>query len=214
MYWNHNSAYYPWIQKRTGKCETILDVGCGDGSLALFLDDGKKKITGIDADSHCIEKAISNNNGSNVDFYCYSFEDYSPNEKFDAIVFVASIHHMDMTEALQNVYDRLGWTLTSFGPTRAKAGARQPVFPTLDDFVKEVEKITAERGYAGENAANVNAAIQGRLKNLLLGSVGDMLNCERSTPLDELFSCATILELNDLNEQDKSLVTMFLLATI
>ena len=126
---------------------------------------------------------------------------------FPQLPFLTSI----MTEALQNVYDRLGWTLTSFGPTRAKAGARQPVFPTLDDFVKEVEKITAERGYAGENAANVNAAIQGRLKNLLLGSVGDMLNCERSTPLDELFSCATILELNDLNEQDKSLVTMFLL---
>ena len=61
MYWNHNSAYYPWIKKKTDNCKTILDVGCGDGSLALFLNDGIKKIVGIDSDIHCIEKAISKN---------------------------------------------------------------------------------------------------------------------------------------------------------
>ena len=134
MYWNHNSAYYPWIQKRTGKCETILDVGCGDGSLALFLDDGKKKITGIDADSHCIEKAISNNNGSNVDFYCYSFEDYSPNEKFDAIVFVASIHHMDMTEALQKAK-----SLLSPAGKRLIVGIAAP--STILDWILEAARV-------------------------------------------------------------------------
>ena len=101
MYWNHNSAYYPWIKKKTDNCKTILDVGCGDGSLALFLNDGTKKIVGIDSDIHCIEKAISKNKSSNVDFYCCSFTDYSTDMKFDAIAFVASIHHMNMTESLQ-----------------------------------------------------------------------------------------------------------------
>jgi len=101
MYWNHNSAYYPWVKRRTEGCRTILDVGCGDGSLAGFLSDGSKKIAGIDPDRDCIQKALSERTGDNLSFSCCSFEDYKPDGKFDAIVFVASIHHMDMTGALK-----------------------------------------------------------------------------------------------------------------
>ena len=101
MYWNHNSAYYPWVRKKAASCRTVLDVGCGDGSLATFLDDGTKRIVGIDTDKHCIEKARSVQNGGAVEFICVSFEDFIQNKTFDAIVFVASIHHMDMTKALK-----------------------------------------------------------------------------------------------------------------
>ncbi len=101
MYWNHNSAYYPWVQKKTASCRTILDVGCGDGSLALFLNDGTKRIVGIDTDNHCIEKAQSVPNDGFVRFTRCSFEDFMPDKAFDAIVFIASIHHMDMEKALQ-----------------------------------------------------------------------------------------------------------------
>ncbi len=101
MYWNHNSAYYPWVQKKAANCRTVLDVGCGDGSLVLFLDDGTKRIVGIDTDSHCIEKALSVENDGSVEFTCCSFEDFTQDKTFDAIVFVASLHHMDMTNTLQ-----------------------------------------------------------------------------------------------------------------
>lgn len=56
MYWNHNSAYNPWVKKKTMNCRSILDVGCGDGSLILYLNDGIKKIIGIDPDRRSIEK--------------------------------------------------------------------------------------------------------------------------------------------------------------
>ena len=38
-FWNHNAAYYPWIRKQLeGIAATrILDVGCGEGSLARYL---------------------------------------------------------------------------------------------------------------------------------------------------------------------------------
>ncbi len=101
MYWNHNSAYYPWVKKKTKKCETVLDVGCSDGSLALFLSDGTKRIVGIDTDPHCIEKATSRNTGRNTEFVNVSFENYRTDMQFDAVVFVASIHHMNMAEALK-----------------------------------------------------------------------------------------------------------------
>lgn len=101
MYRNHNTAYYPWQRRKTENCRTIPDAGCGDGSLARFLDDGTKKITGTDPDIRCIERADSLNESSGLRFSCCSFEDHTPDMRFDAIVFVASIHHMDMTEALR-----------------------------------------------------------------------------------------------------------------
>ena len=65
-YWNHNAAYYPWIRKRLANCSSVLDVGCGDGSLAFYLDDGSKEIVGIDVDKDCISKAILTKSGDKI----------------------------------------------------------------------------------------------------------------------------------------------------
>jgi 2-polyprenyl-3-methyl-5-hydroxy-6-metoxy-1,4-benzoquinol methylase len=100
-YWNHNTAYYPWIHKQLTDCHSILDVGCGIGTLAFFLDDGIKEIVGIDVDENCIDRALSSKGQAKADFICCSFENYEPTRTFDAVVFVASLHHMDMTQALK-----------------------------------------------------------------------------------------------------------------
>ncbi len=100
-YWNHNTAYYGWIKKETANCRSVLDVGCGDGSLIAYLDDGSKKLTGIDRDKFCISKADSNRKAYNTEFICSSFEDFQPGDKFDAVTFVASLHHMEMKRAIE-----------------------------------------------------------------------------------------------------------------
>ena len=53
-YWNHNVAYYPWIKQKISNCISILDIGCGDGTLMAYFDDGHKQLTGIDNDPFCI----------------------------------------------------------------------------------------------------------------------------------------------------------------
>lgn len=100
-YWNHNTAYYKWIEKRIHDCGAVLDVGCGDGFLISYLDDGKKKLTGIDLDKDCITKAQILNKGANCTFLCGNFVEYNSESTFDAVIFVASIHHMDMKCALE-----------------------------------------------------------------------------------------------------------------
>lgn len=92
-YWNHNVAYYDWIKNTTIAFKDILDVGCGDGSLVRYLDDGKRKLVGIDVDEECIRRTLDESTSNNVQFICNRFETYNFEKKFDAVIFIASIHH-------------------------------------------------------------------------------------------------------------------------
>jgi len=99
--WNHNYAYNRWIAKMIGNRNNILDVGCGDGTLALYLRTTDNDILGIDISDSSIQKANKKNIYRNVSFIQTPFEEFQANnESFDAIVFVASIHHMDMIKAI------------------------------------------------------------------------------------------------------------------
>ncbi len=99
--WNHNYAYNCWVSKKVGKRKRILDVGCGDGTLALYLRTSDNEVLGIDVSDSPIQKANKKNSYSNISFIRTAFEDFKVNSKrFDAIIFVASIHHMDMANAI------------------------------------------------------------------------------------------------------------------
>lgn len=99
--WNHNYAYNGWIAKKVGDRKRILDVGCGNGTLALFLRTENNYVLGIEPSASAIQKANEANICSNVEFVQTTFEGFEADgEKFDAIIFVASLHHMDMETAL------------------------------------------------------------------------------------------------------------------
>jgi hypothetical protein len=116
-------------------------------------------------------------------------------------------------EALLNVYEERGWQLTDCYPRDGEKVWR--AFPTMSDFAGSVKKLIKERGYQGEVLNNLTAAIAGRINPLIMGSKGKMFDTQRSNPSgDELFTIPTILELNDLNQDDKALVVMFLLTML
>ncbi len=99
--WNHNYAYNGWISKRIGKRNKILDIGCGNGTLAMALRTPENHILGIDPSALSIQKANDRNNYDNVKFVQTTFEEFDANgDRFDAIIFVASIHHMNMRNAI------------------------------------------------------------------------------------------------------------------
>lgn len=102
-YWNHNTAYYAWVRDEVATRGNILDAGCGDGTLARYLGTCSNRIVGIDPSRRCIERAhaVSSDN-EGIIFECVPFSSYqAPPESLDAIIFVASLHHMDATEAIE-----------------------------------------------------------------------------------------------------------------
>ena len=108
MYWNHNTAYYKWIGKKVANCRRILDVGCGIGTLAGYLCEQGRQVIGIDSSESCINRANETWKNRNLQFRHQSFDDFTDEKgSFDAVIFVASIHHMDMAEALRKARDLL-----------------------------------------------------------------------------------------------------------
>ena len=98
IYWNHNTAYHKWILSQIKNQDKILDVGCGDGLLVYRLAPICKEVIGIDTHTPSIETAKKRTkNFKNTSIISASFESF--NEKsssFDVIIFVASIHHMNL----------------------------------------------------------------------------------------------------------------------
>jgi len=137
--WNHNYAYNRWVSKKVGKRISILDVGCGDGTLAQYLRTADNNILGIDISDSAIQKANKKNSYSNVSFLQTTFEDFQENnKKFDAIVFVASIHHMDMINAI----DKAKKLLTKNG-VLIIVGLAKP--SSLSDWIVELARIIPSR---------------------------------------------------------------------
>lgn len=102
-YWNHNSAYHPWLVGIAARHRgDVLDVGCGDGLLAARLAPVSRSVAGIDADPASVRRAARRL--ERVDNACVQqarFQDFqAPAQSFDLITFVASLHHLPLRDAL------------------------------------------------------------------------------------------------------------------
>jgi len=103
-YWNHNTAYHPWLigiaERHNGD---VLDVGGGDGLLAQRLSVVSRSVTAIEPDPTAAQRAADRLAGYtsvavvNTELRRYA----SGGQQFDLITFVASLHHIDLRASLR-----------------------------------------------------------------------------------------------------------------
>jgi 2-polyprenyl-3-methyl-5-hydroxy-6-metoxy-1,4-benzoquinol methylase len=109
-YWNHNTAYHPWLMRIAAKKRgDVLDVGCGDGLLAQRLAPVSRTVTGIEPDPSAEQRALRRlADHPTVDVVGTSFERFDPGtRRFDLVTFVASLHHMPLRSSLARARDLL-----------------------------------------------------------------------------------------------------------
>jgi 2-polyprenyl-3-methyl-5-hydroxy-6-metoxy-1,4-benzoquinol methylase len=102
-YWNHNTAYHPWLIEIASRHNgDVLDVGCGDGLLVQRLSPVSRSVTAIEPDPAAAQRASNRLAArTNVEVLGTAFQDYQPDgRRFDVITFVASLHHMDLHATL------------------------------------------------------------------------------------------------------------------
>lgn len=75
-------------------------------------------------------------------------------------------------------------------------------YPTLLDLYRKIDPVTDQLGYNAEAASNTKAALKARINSLMIGGKGAMMNAKRSVPIEKLLSTPTVLELEDLGDDD------------
>lgn len=111
-YWNHNTAYHPWILRTVGNRRRVLDVGCGDGLLLRRLAPSAEEVVGLEPDPATAERARVRVAGlseesARVEVVESGLLEYRPAAAFDAIVFVASLHHLGLQVGIDRALDLL-----------------------------------------------------------------------------------------------------------
>ena len=108
-YWTHNTAYHKWILSHIDNSDRVLDVGCGDGLLVQKIAKICDHVTGIEPhipSALNAKKRLVNIKNANIE--SISFEEYTNNSNtFDVIIFVASLHHMDLESCILKVKELL-----------------------------------------------------------------------------------------------------------
>lgn len=104
--WNHNNHYHKFLLGQLPPyCKNILDLGCGTGEFARILARRAENIAAIDLSPKAIEVAKQRSKEhNNINFQVGDILTYQfPREYFDAIVSIATLHHLPETELLPKI---------------------------------------------------------------------------------------------------------------
>ncbi len=120
--------------------------------------------------------------------------------------------------ALHEIYEDRGWDLTSGINMRLSNWLerhKHPIFPTMTDLYYKVEEVTNRLGYDKEVESNVKAALKSRVGSLRIGSKGLMMDTVRGVPMKTLLEVPTILELENIgNDDEKTFIMGLFLARL
>ncbi len=104
--WNHNNHYHRFLLKHLPfQCKTVLDIGCGTGEFSRLLAKRADKVIAIDLSPNMIEVAKQRSKQyTNIDFQVADVLQWEfPPERFDAIVSIATVHHLSVEHLLPNL---------------------------------------------------------------------------------------------------------------
>ena len=100
--WNHNNHFHNYLLRQLPKkVNRALDIGCGLGFFARKLAKRSELIEVLDVEKAILEEALDLNSAPNICYLQAEFLEADLSEgSYDAIVSIASLHHMDLETAL------------------------------------------------------------------------------------------------------------------
>ncbi|MEE3711871.1 ATP-binding protein [Campylobacter sp. CLAX-7218-21] len=117
--------------------------------------------------------------------------------------------------AIYECYENKGWNIGTnkneyYGDKAFDDGVY--AFPTLDDLLVQVENVVKKQGFDERLKNDYLGSIRARLKGLIVGSKGFMLNTKRSINFKQLLNQRVVFELEEIrNGSEKSLIMGFIL---
>lgn len=115
-------------------------------------------------------------------------------------------------QCIHEIYEDKGWDLITGQNNR---GLHKYSQPTLTDLYRKIAEVVDRLDYEEKISQDIKAALKTRINSLRIGSKGIMLDTELSTPFDILMSKPTIIELEQIGDDEEKafligLLLMFL----
>lgn len=127
--WNHNIHHHPLVLRavRPGY-RSAIDVGCGEGILARELRAVLPEVTAIDVDGPSVELARRQDPEGRIE-HVHADVRTADLGTYDLVASIATVHHMDPTEALTRLRDLVapGGTLVIVGLARSRLPKDLPI---------------------------------------------------------------------------------------
>jgi SAM-dependent methyltransferase len=150
--WNRDAAYHPWIVRVAAEhAGDALDVGCGDGLLALRLAEVSRSVVGIDRDSVAVAQArkrlalVPNTDAAVSEFG--TEWGLAPNS-YDVITMVSVLHELPLAPALQRAAELLkpGGSLLIVGQTAPRSWTDRCLAWLSTPYARALELFYSWRG--------------------------------------------------------------------
>jgi Helicase HerA, central domain len=117
-----------------------------------------------------------------------------------------------LEQCLYGVYKDRGWDITTNNNHRLDSKSNiTDAFPTLSDLAAKVDEVIKKLGYEDKITDDMRAALLTRINGLRAGGKGRMLDVQRSIPMEVLLRHPTVLELEDMGDDDEKAFVMGLL---
>ncbi len=104
--WNHNAHYHGYLMNHIPEqCRHILEIGCGTGEFSRLLAGRAERVLAIDLSPQMIRLAKARSKlYPNIDFIEGDVMEYQlPDNQFDCIATLATIHHLPIETTLRKI---------------------------------------------------------------------------------------------------------------
>lgn len=115
-----------------------------------------------------------------------------------------------LEKAIYSIYEDYGWDIDN---NVNRNGT--DVYPTIEDLYFKIPQIVTEMGYDSKMRNDLIGSLQARINSLRIGSKGSALNVKRSFPMEHLLENNTIIEIEDIGDDDvKAFIISLLLIKV
>lgn len=120
----------------------VFDIGCAEGGLLTAFEQAGYECTGLEYSAERVQYARENSS-SNIKFIAGNIETISLAEKYDAILMLDVIEHLDdKLTALKNIRQLMadqGIVIISFPPFRSPFGGHQQVMKSVLKYIPYIQ---------------------------------------------------------------------------
>jgi hypothetical protein len=119
---------------------------------------------------------------------------------------------------LHEIYIDRGWNLSTNRNYRLPEkywdeASQWPVFPTFTDLYQKIDEVTQRLGYDEQLKMDIIASLQTRLKSMMVGGKGLMMNIQNDEGMHKILDSPCILELERIGDDEQKIFLMGLLLT-